>query len=124
MPGFEQRDRYQVALLWAATGAFDDFAVPVVAAPVEIRVRWVDGQSESLDPDGQTVSLDGTAVVNQFVPIGSRMWLGTLDQWYAAPGSGGDDDQVREVKTYNGVPDIKVRNLRYKLGLMKWRSKT
>lgn len=123
MPAHERRDRYQTAVLWEATGAFDDFAVPVVSAPVEVQVRWKDGQSEALSPDGQTITLDGTAVVDRFIPIGSRMWLGTLNDWYYNPGSGGDDDQVRTVKTSSGVPDIKNRNVAYKVGLMRWRSR-
>lgn len=124
MPAFERRDRYQTAVLWQATGSFDNYAVPIVTPPVEVQVRWKGGQSEAVGPDGQTITLDATAVVDRLIPIGSRMWLGTLRQWYSAPGSGGEDNQVSEVKTCSGTPDIKDRNVAYKVGLMRWHSKT
>lgn len=124
MPAFERRDRYQTAVLWEATGAFDDYANALVGSPVQIQLKWKDEHTESVGPDGQTVTLDATAIVDRLIPIGSRLWPGTLAEWYGQPGSGGDDSGVRVVKTYKIAVDIKARNRRYSLGLMRWRSKT
>lgn len=110
MPSQEKRNRKQSALLWAVAGK-DRFGNPTHDSPIEIKVRWETGQSTGLDPDGNTITIDATAIVNQVIEAGSLMWLGTLEDWYGT-GSGGDDDLLMHVVNYSDVPDIKARNSR------------
>ena len=126
MPHMEQAYRRQRAVLWEATGATDEFSQPTLSAPVEIIVRWVNKRKEMIDPQGNKVSVDATAVVNQAVPIGSEMWLAplvtdsALDQWYGT-GSAGQDSGVMQVIADNFTPDIKNRVNRRTVGLMKFK---
>ncbi len=125
MPALEVTDLNQLALLWPATG-FDSFGQPVVGAPVEIPVRWLTKRREVLDAKGDKIALDATAVVRQEVPMGSHVWLappGTrkgqaLNVWYGT-GSSGVPNELMEVKTFNLTPDLKARNQRRELGLMR-----
>ncbi len=120
MPYFEaQTDRYQAAVLWLLTG-YDSYGQPAVGEPIEVRVRWVDQRSEQLDPQGNTVTVDATVILppDYESVVGSEMWLGSLDDWYAT-GSAGQPDDVLQVKTYNKSSDMKNRFVRRVAGLMR-----
>ncbi len=125
MPGLEIRDLYQRALLWPAVGS-DAFGQPTVGTPVEIAVRWLTNRTLVQDANGNNISFDGTAITNRDVPDGSHLWLipkGTkvgrgLDAWYNT-GSAGQPDELMRTKMYGQTPDLKNRNQRYQLGLMR-----
>lgn len=111
--------RYQKAVLWSASG-YDDYGQVKVSAPVEIGVRWTNKRSEALDPQGNTIAVDASVVVGfSDIPIGSKLWLGSLSSWYGT-GSGGQDDEVMEVVTSSKGRDIKNRGIRRTLGLKKF----
>lgn len=121
MPALEHKDRYQLALLFQPVSV-DRFGQPVIGLPTEIRVRWVDKQSEMLDPQGNSVVMDATAVVFQDIPIGSRMWLGGLADWVGTgTGSGVTNEGLMEVKGFNKTSDVKNRYIRRTVGLMRFR---
>lgn len=126
MPPPELSYRRQKAVLWEAYGPregskrYDRYGQVKVIAPVEIEVRWITKQSEALDPQGNTITLDATVVSAQKIPIGSTMWLGELSDWYGT-GSGGDDSEVMQVKTSDITVDLKGRVTRYEAGLMRYR---
>lgn len=122
MPQQERSFRRQKALLWLATGT-DRFGQPTVTTtPVEIKVRWNTNRAERLAPDGTTVTVDGTAVVDQIIPIDSLMWLGTLEEWLGT-GSGLTDTELCVVKTFRDTPDLKARASFKEAGLMRYHGK-
>lgn len=119
MPPPETAHRHQTALYWALAGV-DGYNQPKVSAPVELLVRWETGRREALDPEGNKIGVEALVVVDREVLIGSAMWLGTLAEWYTGTGSGGQDDEVMQVVTYNQASDVKNRNVRREVGLNKF----
>src|SRR5882757_2595614 len=116
MPPLERTDLLQRAVLWSASGR-DRYGQVTVGDPVEITVRWLDQQSQMLDPQGNTVTVDVTVVVQQDIKIGSQMWLGELADLI---GTGSEPETGRmEVKAFNSTLDIKARNNRRTIGLMR-----
>lgn len=120
MPDIRVSNLYQWAVLWPTTGGTAESGEPLVGPPVEIRCRWIDRRSESLDPDGQPIALDATVIVDREIPIGSNMWKGKLKDWYGT-GSAGSGIGLMAVKTSGTTPDIKNRGIRRRVGLMKFR---
>ena len=121
MPAPEVSDRYQDAVLWPANG-WDNHGRPTVGTPCGIKVRWLTKRSRVQDAQGNTLMLDATAIVGQRITVGSRMWLGDLDDWLGV-GSGGTDNELMEVKAYNETPDLKGRFTQKTVGLMRLHSK-
>ncbi len=126
MPQQEISHLRQWAILWPFTG-YDSYGQAVVGTPVEIRVRWNTSRTEMLDPQGNTISLDGSAVVKRIIHVGSQMWLGTLEEWYSpgpgsGSGSGAADDELHEVKAFKDTEDVKGRASTRTVGLMRLRN--
>lgn len=125
MPALEGMGRHQKAVLWEKTGV-DRYGETVRATPVELDVRWEEGSTDMLLPDGTKVKLEGVVVTNRAVPEGSLMWLAPnaalspLEQWYGT-GSAGDDSGVMMVHSKDTAPDLKGRNVRYELNMVKYR---
>lgn len=123
MPAPEWSDLYQVAVLWPWTG-YDRFGQHMVGPPVEIPVRWNTQRTEQVDAQGNTVTVDGTVIVDRYIDIGSHLWLGTLADWYGVGSSSGGqsaDDSLCEAKTFNEVPDLKNRFAFRTVGIMRLR---
>lgn len=120
MPPPEEAYLLQKAVLWKAIGT-DDYGQVLVDDPVEIDVRWITNRREAIDPKGNTVVLDATAVVNCVIPVGSQMALGRISRW---PGTDRnvDDNELMQVMTYREVPDLKNRTFRRTVGLMRFRN--
>lgn len=121
MPAPEGRHRYQAALLWMQTGVDDLGQYMVASVPVQIRVRWNTNRVEAKDSKGNTVTLDGTAITDRDIAIGSRMALGTLACWNEA-GSAEEDTELMEVVVFNATPDIRNRAQMRTAGLMRFRN--
>lgn len=119
MPSLERRHRYQAAVLWAKSG--DDVnAEPTFSAAIEIRVRWVKGRVETVNAQGNTISLDAQVVVDREIKVGSKMWLGPLADWYGT-GSAGPDTEVLWVVNYHETPDVKARFAERSVDLSRFR---
>lgn len=121
MPPIETSDLHQTAVLWPADGSYDEYGNPAIGEPVEVSVRWEFCREEVVGPQGSPTALDAMAVVDRVVPIDSRMWLGTLDDWYGESGSAGEDDEVLTVATYNEIPDVRGREFRRTVGLTRYK---
>lgn len=121
MPSPEQVNRYQAATLWAADGTYTASGQPKRGTPVEIRVRWDDTRKEMLDKDGNTITVDASAVVDRDIPVHSLMRLGELAEWLGT-GSSLADEELREVMMFNKVPDIRNRFAFREVGMMRWRN--
>ncbi len=108
----EYSDRPHHALLWMATGEFDDQGQMMVADdPVELKVRWLESLQEQIGPQGTMRIRIATVVVDRDIPPSSRMWRGRLIDWLGT-GSGDDsshDSEVMEVVSSNDYPDLKGR---------------
>lgn len=120
MPAQERAFVRQTAILWPATGT-DAYGQPTVGPPVEIPVRWLTQRREVRDPLGNTVMLDAEAVVLQWIAVGSRLWLGTLDEWYGVTGTGSaaPDTELMTVRLFEETLDLKNRVAFRMVGLMR-----
>lgn len=122
MPQPESTHRLQDAVLWAQTGV-DRYGEPVVGTAQAIKVRFNAAKKRVLTPEGKTITLDGTAIVNQAIAVGSLLFIGTLTTYVGTgSGSGSDDAQLLQVKSYNDTPDIKNRSSLKEVGLMRFRN--
>jgi len=119
MPPIERVNRHDDAILWDVTGV-DAYGEPLRDDPVELKVRWENNRSEMLDANGQSITVDATAVVAQDVTVGALMWQGLLDDWYGT-GSSGSDNGLCQVVAFSKIPDLKGRNYRRTVGLMRFR---
>ena len=122
MPPIETMERNQKAVLWEKSGT-DRYGEPTLEAPVEIDVRWNDkAPALANSPNKETERIDATAVVAQDIPLGSDMWLGTLNSWYGV-GSAGDGTNVVTVIRSRKVPDLKAVNIWREIGMTRKRDK-
>ena len=105
MPAIESADRKQKAVLWAATGV-DDYGEHKVSAAVEIRVRWEEKRREGVNPNGNTIAVEATVVVDRVIAIGSIMWLGKKADLADPPVN------LKQVMGRGEIPDTKGRKTR------------
>lgn len=102
-------------MLWERTG-YDRYGDPVVADPVELRVRWEEKQDEYVDDKGTSRSIDAVVTVRRYLPVNSLMWEGRLVSYSEA--------QVNtrlEVTYCEKIPDLKGRVTGYWAGLTRFR---
>lgn len=122
MPPLEEAGLWQTALLWPKTDE-DEYGNDVLGPPLEVPVTWVWKRSKATDAAGNIVQLDASVAVDREVPIGSRMWLGTEEEWYGGSGTGtgsvGADDEVCYVRTFNKAVDIRGLVARREVGLQR-----
>lgn len=111
MPAQETTYRFETAVLWEFSG-YDRNGQPAVDSPSELIVRWVDTEQQVRDSKGNDVTIVAEVHTNTPVAVGSRMWRGSLEDWYGA-GSAGQDTGVMQVISYKDTPDVKAR-ARYK----------
>src|SRR5215475_4675413 len=117
MPPQELAFLYDRARVWPCTG-YDSYGQPVVDVPEDITCRWLDVVSDMLSPQGNTVRLDVTVIVDRVIPVGSRMQLmeftGECGVDLATPCVVDPSLWVLvgamfEVKQFNQTPDLKGR---------------
>lgn len=120
MPALETIDRYQAAVLWPFL-RLDDHGETIIDQPEEVNVRWVWKQSQMLNDKGQPVAVNATVITDDDIPLGSIMWEGSLEDYYAV-GSAGDADWLMEVSSIGKAPDIKGRDYQFKYGLTFYRN--
>ena len=83
-------------------------------------MRWNTRRNRALDPQGNTILLDASAVVEREIPVGSIVWLGELAEW-SGTGSGDVETELMEVKTYRETPDVRNGEVRRVIGMMKYK---
>ncbi len=121
MPPIETADLEQTAALWAATGGYDRYGEPEVAAsPVDVACRWNDAKGEVGGADGHRISYDASVVLDREVPVGSRMYLGSAEDW-AGTGSGGTVSEVLRVVHMAVTVSLKNRFTRYEAKLARYK---
>ncbi len=112
MPPLETDGRLQKAVLWAANDT-DRYGELKVDAAIQIDIRWETGQKEAVDPQGNTIAFESTVIVDRVIPVGSILWLGEKNDLPNPP------TNLRHVVDYSEIPDVKGRNFRRVVSLMK-----
>lgn len=103
MPPIETAELSQKAVLWAGPSApteYDDYGEPKVDAAVEIDCRWEERIQEVTGPNGTPVQSAAEVVVDRDVAVGSRMWLGQIDDYVSTY-------TKLVVLAFDKVPDLK-----------------
>ncbi len=122
MPSQETAFHRQKAVLWPWVGVDGDNRA-ITGPPVELKVRWVTKRRQIFDPQGTPIGVDATVEVDRNIPIGSTMWHGSLNDWYALGSAGGNVSELLEVVTYNEASDIKNRHIARTVDLVFFRNK-
>lgn len=120
MPTLESTALPQSAVLWPFAG-YDSYGQPAVESAVELSpdnqdgVRWVEGVTEQISPEGTLVAASDTVHVNRsrVITVGSIMWLGALAD-VPSPIT-----NHREVIGVNATLDIKGRATKRNVTLQK-----
>lgn len=118
MPPLETTSLIHKAVLWKSTSRLTRDGRKKVEAPIQIKCRWEKVRRQSINGAGAIVGTVATVVVDREAPDGSILWLGELDDWYGT-GSGHDEGELMEVVSYEEVSDIKGRNVRREVGLVR-----
>ena len=124
MPPFEDElyGRNQDAVLWDFAGSHDADGLPQCHTPVDIVVQWKTSRRIVNLPDRGPVALSAEAIVAQKISLHSIMWLGLYEDFLDdGSGSGMDDPELHEVVSYQEQKDLKGRETRRVIGLVKWR---
>lgn len=119
MPALETHDLRQYMVIWLRTGQ-DRHGLPVLSQPQEIKCRWLVDLGQSADPQGNTVQSSGKIIVplhEHDVPNGSIVREGRLKDLPDEP------DRLHSVILVDGIPDIKNRNQRTTLTVMRYSDK-
>jgi hypothetical protein len=116
VPALEIVNLKQRAVLWATSGK-SRYGEPTVASPVEIRVRWEEGLSESIDDSATPIAVNATVDVDRDVAAGSILRLGKLAD-LPSPVT----DGLMEVISFDKTPDIKSRVFQRSVTVRRWRS--
>lgn len=121
MPPVEEIGIHGTAVYWEKLRV-DRYGEDILAAPREVECRWIDGQTDLLDAQGNVVTVEAVAVVKEDLVIGSILREGTLSDY---PGSANtaDDDTVCYVRLTNKVPDLDNRFFYRSVGLSKYGNK-
>ena len=121
MPHQESSHRNQKALLWEATGAFDNYGQPVVGDAEEIDVKWQWSKMGSRQPMIGSRPIEAIVHVGREISEGSHMLLGDEEEWLS--GSGVSDNDVYEVVSYQEATDVKGRGTRRLVKLARFKDK-
>jgi len=120
----ETSSRLQKAVYWEASGV-DNHGCPKLKAPIEVDVRWeqvartvLHDDSFNLSNPGKMVAIVAEVIVDRKMPQGSVLWLGELADLV---GTGSSIQDLCEVCFYEEVPDLKGRNIRRSVTLMRSR---
>ena len=124
MPPIETFERNQTAVLWEYAGV-DGYGEQTIGLPQEIAVRWQKSLSRSGAADRYAEAFDAVVYAAQDVAIGSIMFEGTLEEAFGGTAGTADGDLVSdavlyEVKDVYRTVDLKNRNTRRRLGLMRY----
>lgn len=114
MPGPEQTELNQDAILWRKSDTKNDYNRPVLRPLEEVKIRFKLGRTQSTDAKGTVISYDGSAVTEETYPIDSIMWVGELKDMPAAP------TPLYQIKSYRETPDLKGRETKFTAMLVRY----
>lgn len=102
------RIRKQTAVLWSRTG-IGATGNPVFSAPVAISCRWEDTQAEFVDSKGVSSISRSVVYVDRDLKPGDMLMLTESGPPY--PSAPTQNTDVREVREFSKMPDLKNRNV-------------
>lgn len=114
MTNLVTRQLKQTAVLWMASGSHSSNGEPTLLAPIELKVRWQEKRSETLDATNDRVATDATVVVDREIKEGSILWKGKLTDHIT-----GTSTNYKQVVAYSEIPDVKGRKFRRVVTLIK-----
>lgn len=138
MPDQTLSDLFQRAVIWPFLQN-DGYGGPVVDIAFEIACRWLDKQSNMMNPKRETITVDARvrvgpmpATVNQTtaprgnpsgdIPMDSLIWLGSLADLQGTAGPGIQTPAgLFQVKAINSTPDIDNRFVSRTIGVVRFR---
>lgn len=122
MPQPETSHRLQYIVLWAATNRADRHGqMKVTDVPVELLVRYDDSRREVPDGNGNTITIDASAIVDQDVPLKSVVWVGRLADLQIGTAFAFEDGPLMTVAFFNKVPDVRNRQAFREIMLTRYR---
>jgi hypothetical protein len=105
---------HQYAVLWMASGSHNATGEPTLNTPTEIKVRWEENRAETLDSKNDRVAIDANVAVDREITEGSILWKGKL-----LDHTTGTSTNYKQVVAYSEIPDVKGRNPRRLVTLIK-----
>lgn len=117
MPDIEIDELNDPAVLWLVESR-DRYNEAVYGDPEEIDTRWEWCRNDAKKADSRSVMHDAWAVVDREIAVGSRMKLGTLDDWYGT--GSGEEGEILEVVNYDEIPDIRGEIARREVKLRRY----
>ena len=115
MPAIESQNRHQDTTLWAPSGV-DRNGEVTVSTPVDIKTRWDESLTASIDETGTPTASNGTVVVDQDIEEGSIMRLGLVADLPSPVITG-----LFEVVSFSKTPDIKGRQFARTVTLKRYK---
>ena len=112
----ETSDLTQKAVLLGRTGR-DMYGKVTTAAAKEIDVRWEVNEEQILESGNTVVATTANVVVNEEIEKGSILWLGLIIDFVTPY------NDLHEVYLSRNIPDIKGRNFRRTLKLIRFTDK-
>lgn len=98
----------QTAVYWAPSTP-DAYGGTVYASPVELAVRWEDGQYQVFTEEGEEVTVNNHVICLQDLELGGLLWKGAIADWTGGTPTPATDDVYRVRKT--GItPDIRAQS--------------
>lgn len=101
------------AVYWAASGHNRNGEIRL-SDPVEIDVRWEEGQQRSMDAQGTPLNIDAMIYLDTVLTTESIVWRGELDDLPDSP------TNLYRVVFYEEVPDIKGVEVQRDAGLQRY----
>ncbi len=112
------RNLKQYAVLWEASGK-NSFAETTIKKPVEIKCRWEDKRSQTLDENNNVLIYDGTVYLSCEVPEDSILWLGRLMD----KPNDSEITNLHEVVVFSKKPNLKNTKYEYKATVRNYKNK-
>lgn len=114
----ETTGRDQKVVYWPAADSYTDSGRRKVSSSYsELDVRWEEKKRQTTNANGEVISLDAMAVVNQDITPGSIFWVGETDD---LPDPVTDVTDLYEVVFFNKVPSLKSNVYRRTVDLRKY----
>lgn len=113
MPALETVALKQKAVLWSKNGD-NTYGETKINAKIEIDSRWETTRQDTRNPERATTGFESIVYVDREIAIDSILWLGSIDDLPTTP------TNLRQVKDYDEIPDIKSRNVQRFVTVVKF----
>lgn len=120
-PPIEYADLTERAVLWTFA-RHNRKGDQQIAAPVQVCVRWEEGNFETADAEGNIIRVDVVLACDRQIAVNSLMWEGSLKQLKAQYGPTLTPTRdIYEVVTRNRGKSLQGEFTRYEFGLRRYK---